>query len=123
MRETEIQLLESQSNYEIMKSGNPSPYNVTFPASLIDSVKSKRVQHQREEQIRRDRLKRALQTLADVLPHKTSPETGASRRVSKKNNKAEMVERAIEHIRELHKKLDSEYGSEKEAMDGREGKD
>lgn len=65
----EQQLLSPQSNYKILWSPTSrSIQNKTFPASLLASVKSKRVHHQREEKIRRDRMKCAIETLVNVLP-------------------------------------------------------
>lgn len=119
MARTERQLLSSHSNYEILQSGNKSNQNISFPPSLLASINNKRVQHQREEQIRRDRMRRALETLADVLPHKAGAERATSRGVTKSTNRAETVENAIEYIRELHKL----HGIEVNAGDGSIGLD
>lgn len=112
MSRTEQQLLSSQSNYEILQSSNPLPNNVSFPASLIASVDSKRAQHQREEKFRRDRMKRAMDALADVLPHKPGAQAAASRVGSRDTSKTETVEHAIEYIKELHNKYSIETNAE-----------
>lgn len=119
MARTERQLLHSHSNYEILQSGNQSTHNISFSPSLLASINSKRVQHQREEQMRRDRMRRALETLADVLPHKAGAQRAASGGVTKSSNKAEVVENAIEYIRELHKV----HGIKANAGDGAVGLD
>ena len=56
--------------------------------------------------MRRDRLKRALETLAAVLPP-TGPRFPANAEgKSKGSNRAETIEQAIEYINQLHAKLD-----------------
>lgn len=100
------QLLASKSNYEILTSGAPLPSAYPLASSLRASIGKKRAQHQREEKMRRDRLKRALETLAAVLPP-TGPRFPANaERKSKGSNRAETIEQAIEYINQLHAKLD-----------------
>lgn len=99
MSRTEQQLLTSQSNYEIIQSGERSVHRSTFPPSLLAIVKRKRTQHQREEQIRRDRMKVALEALANSLPQASD--------APKNVNKVELVEKATEHIKELRMQLDA----------------
>lgn len=113
---TEQQLLSSKSNYEILRSGNQSLANTAFPASLQASIKDRRAQHQREEKVRRDRMKRALEALADVLPHKPGSQAAVGRDGSTNTNRAETVENAVEYIRELHKKSDVQINTKKEAV-------
>lgn len=112
MSRTEQQLLSSQSNYEILQSGNPLLNKVTFPASLLASVNSKRTQHKREEKFRRDRMKRAMDALADILPHKPGAHTATSRAGSKDTSRAEMIEYAVEYVKGLHKKYSIETNAE-----------
>ena len=123
MSRTEQQLLSSQSNYEILQFGNKAYHSISFPPSLLASINSKRVQHQRGEQLRRDRLKQALQTLANLVPHKSGPENAASRAGSKEISKAEVVENAIEYIRELHRKYGIETHPERGAVVDDNGED
>lgn len=117
IRRTEQQLSKSRSKYEILQSGNQTYHSISFPPSLLASINSKRVQNQRGEQIRRDRLKQALQTLADMLPHKPGAQNAASIAGSRDISKAEVVENAIVYIRELHKKYGIETDAEKGAVD------
>lgn len=91
---TEQQLLRSRSNYEMIRSGATSVHGIAFPAPLLASVDYKRSRHQQDEQGRRDRMKVALHSLADLLPH-----------IPKNANKAQVVEMASKHIRELHMQL------------------
>ena len=93
---TEQQLLTSRSNYEIIRSGGKSVHGIAFPAPLLASMESKRARHQREEKVRRDRMKVAMETLADLLPH-----------TPKNADKVHLVEKAAKHIRDLHMQLDA----------------
>lgn len=104
LKRTEQQLLGSRSNYEILQSGNQSYQDFSFPPSLLASVDNKRIQHQREERFRRNRLKHALETLADILPHKLGSLATPGKACSKNISKIEIVENAIDYIRELHER-------------------
>jgi hypothetical protein len=101
---TEQQILSSRSNYEILRSGMQPLVHTAFPASLQASINNKRTQHRQEEKMRRDRMKRALDALADIMQHRSSSQATVGKAGSMNSNRAETVEDAIEYIRGLHKK-------------------
>jgi hypothetical protein len=102
---TEHQLLASKSNYELLQSDIPLSTDHARFSSFQASIAHKRAHHQREEKMRRDRMKRALGMLAAVLPPEVS--TASANGVSRNTNRAETVEQAVEYINSLHRKLDS----------------
>lgn len=53
--------------------------------------------------MRRNRMRRVLETLTDILLYKASAERATSRGIIKSTNRVETVENTIEYIRELHK--------------------
>jgi len=105
---TEHQLLASKSNYEILTSGETSASTYSLASSLQASIGKKRAQHQQEEKVRRDRMKRALDLLADVLPPNMPRSPTTAKGKSKTSNRAETVEQAVEYINLLHAKLNND---------------
>lgn len=103
---TEHQLRTSRSNYEILASSAPLPSTSSLTPSLRSSIGKKRAQHQREEKIRRDRLKHALELLAAILPPNLSSSPASPKGQARNSNRAETVEQAIEYINSLHSRLD-----------------
>lgn len=116
---TEQHLLGSKSNYEIIQSGKPLPSSLSFPSSLQAGIGKKRAQHQRDEKFRRDRMRRALETLAAVLPQELDPSRAGSRGRLKHANRAETVEQAIEYINILQKGLNTETNASFNNRQGR----
>jgi hypothetical protein len=110
---TEQQVLSSRSNYEILRSGMQPLVHTAFPASLQASINNKRTQHRREEKMRRDRMKRALEALADIIQHRSSSQAAVGKAGSMNSNRAETVEDAIEYIRGLHKKYGVDANTKK----------
>lgn len=108
MAPTEHQLLASRSNYEILTSGATSASTYSLASSLRASIRKKRAQHQQEEKMRRDRMKRALEMLADVLPPNMPRSPTIVKGKPKTSNRAETVEQAIEYINLLHAKLNND---------------
>lgn len=60
-------LLATKSNYEWVAEGKHIELGLHFPDTMITSVISKRKIHKAEEQDRRNRLKSALEDMAEVL--------------------------------------------------------
>jgi hypothetical protein len=110
---TEQQILSSRSNYEILRSGMQPLVHTAFPASLQTSINNKRTQHRREEKMRCDRMKRALEALADIIQHRSSLQATGGKAGLMNSNRAETVEDAIEYIRGLHKKYGVDANTKK----------
>lgn len=104
----ERQLQASKSNYEILASGAPLLSAYTLAPSLRASIGKKRVQHQREEKMRRDRMKHALELPAAVLPPEMSSFASGPKRQPRNSNRVETVEQALEYINMLHARLDDD---------------
>lgn len=102
----EHQLRTSRSNYEILASGAPLPSTSPSAPSLRASIGKKRAKHQREEKMRRDRLKHALELLAAILPPNLPSSPASTKGQTRNSNRAETVEQAIEYINTLHARLD-----------------
>jgi len=105
---TEHQLLASKSNYEILTCGATSASTYSLASSLRASIGKKRAQHQQEEKMRRDRMKRALEMLAAVLPPNMPRSPTIVKGKSTNSNRAETVEQAIEYINLLHARLNND---------------
>jgi hypothetical protein len=120
------QPLTSKSNYQRIVEGEHARLG-DYPDNLVRQVVSKRVSHSVAERVRRERLNRALQQLAEVLaaaqgedqfngvygPVSDGQDQAPSRERVKDelvtagpNTKVKIVEIAIEHISSQQKPLE-----------------
>ena len=106
------QLLASKSNYQVILEGNKVP-GVSYPSELSTNLTSKRTSHKIAEQGRRNRINMALQEIATLLPQdeKSDGTDNGEKKETKNampNSKASTVEMAIQYIKELQKRVESE---------------
>ena len=62
------QLLVSKSNYERIIEGSTSDLDLSYPERLAGGLKAKRIYYKIAEKAQRDRIKKALEDLAGLLP-------------------------------------------------------
>ncbi|KFY02612.1 hypothetical protein V490_00447 [Pseudogymnoascus sp. VKM F-3557] len=98
--------LASKSNYQRIEEGNYTTIN-RYPKEHIRQVFSKRVAHSAAERGRRERLKKALQKLAELMIADRDEDLGgalsseffeAGALAAQTGNKAAIVEMAVEYI-------------------------
>lgn len=117
-------LLASKSNYQCIIEGKNSELGLSYPDQLLTNLIAKRTCHSVAERGRRNRMNKALQEMAMLLPRDSctdgandnsatnsrAVEINSSGSVSGRagdqmNSKASTVEMAIEYIKSLQKEL------------------
>jgi hypothetical protein len=117
-------LLASKSNYQCIIEGKTSELGLSYPDQLLTNLITKRTYHSVAERGRRNRMNKALQEMAKLLPRDSctdgandnnatnsravginSSGSVSGRAGDQMNSKASTVEMAIEYIKSLQKGL------------------
>jgi Helix-loop-helix DNA-binding domain len=119
-------LLASKSNYQCIIEGKNSELGLSYPDQLLTNLIAKRTCHSVAERGRRNRMNKALQDMAKLLPRDSGTDGAndnsatnsravgingsgsgsvSGRTGDQINSKASTVEMAIEYIKSLQKEL------------------
>jgi len=93
------ELLSTCSNYQLIASGKQDLVGLNHPSVLTLDLNSRRLENQKSEKWRRDRVRSAVERLAAVLPPVNVPVK------RKRSDVATTIEGATEHIKALQEEL------------------
>jgi hypothetical protein len=111
------QLLDSNFSYQHLIEGNLPELGLSYPDQPLVKFDVKRDNHRVAEQARRDRMKKALQDLAELLSQDSTTvgnkgqDAGHVRASAQSSDRVTILETAAEHIRNLQRELEEIKGT------------